>query len=88
MTFLALAERVVKYEICQSPYPFYAIFEKYNSESCTFYTPVGELGMALHEMYVVYGLSWGEVPYEERYLHHIELNEMKRKHSDMYDTYW
>lgn len=57
MTGLATAMSAVRYGICQNPYPFYAILKKYNSKSCTFYTPVGELGLPLHEMYAVSGLS-------------------------------
>ena len=31
----------------------------------TFFTPVGEIGLALHELYEVSGLVIGDAPYEE-----------------------
>ena len=44
---------------------FYAIFELYFPATGTFFTPVGELGMALHEMWEVSALPLGSLPYEE-----------------------
>ena len=49
----------------QSNHHFYAVLESYNLETCTFFTPVGEMGFALHEMYEVSGLVMGDTPYEE-----------------------
>lgn len=87
-THLRPAIRKVKYGIHQNPFPFNAMLERYNPDSRTFYTPVGELGLALHEMHVVFGLSWGNIPYEERYIPLKELDDLKRKHKDMYETHW
>ena len=42
--------RAVQYGILQSTQHFYAILEWYNSETCTFFTPIREMGLALHEM--------------------------------------
>ena len=78
----------MKYGIRQNPSSFYAMLERFNPDSGTFYTPVGELGFALHEMHVVSGLSHGHVPYEERYLPLLELNELKGKNLGLYETYW
>ena len=47
------AVRAVRYGIAPIHYHFFMILEKYNSNSCTFFTPVGELGFALHEMFEV-----------------------------------
>ena len=41
-------ERLGLYEAVRAN--FYAIFELYCPATGTFFTPVGELGMALHEM--------------------------------------
>jgi len=41
------------------------MLERYNPETCTFFTPVGEIGLALHEMYEVYGQVMGNILYEE-----------------------
>jgi len=41
------------------------MLERYNPESCTFSTPVGKMGLALHEMYEVSGTMMGDIPYEE-----------------------
>jgi len=39
------AVRTVQYGIPQSNQYFYAILEWYNLETCTFFTPVGEIGL-------------------------------------------
>jgi len=44
---------------------FYAIFELYCPATETFFTPVGELGMALHEMWEVSARPLGSLRYEE-----------------------
>jgi len=44
------AVRVTCYDIQMSIANFYAIFELYCPATGTFFIPVGELGMALHEM--------------------------------------
>ena len=44
---------------------FFAMLELYNPVTCIFFTPSGELGFALHEMYEVSGLLMGDRPYEE-----------------------
>ena len=36
-----------------------------NLETCTFFTPVRDMGFALHEIYEVSGLVMGDIPYEE-----------------------
>jgi len=59
------AVRAVLYDIPQSTQHFYAILEWYNPATCTFFTPIGEMGLALHEMYEVSGLIIGDAPYEE-----------------------
>ena len=45
------AVRVTCYGIQMSVANFYAIFELYCPSTGTFFTPVGDLGMALHEMW-------------------------------------
>ena len=42
------AIRVVQYGIPQSSHHFYGVLEHYRP--CTFFTPVGEMGLALHEL--------------------------------------
>lgn len=59
----------------------------YNSEIGTFFTPVGELGLALHELYEVSTLSISEVPYEEYIPTTEELNMLGAKHERIYETY-
>jgi len=44
------AIRTAQYGIPQSTQLFYAILERYNPETCTFFTTIGEIGLALHEM--------------------------------------
>ena len=59
------AVRAVQYGIPQSSHNFYGILEHYNHLTGTFFTPVGEMGLALHELYEVSGLVMGDAPYEE-----------------------
>ena len=44
---------------------FYVIFELYCPATWTSFTPVGELGMALHEIWEVVALPIGSLPFEE-----------------------
>jgi len=68
------AVRVVQYGIPQSSHHFYGILEHYNPWTCTFFTPVGEVGLDLHELYEVLGLVIGDAPYEEYVLTTKELH--------------
>ena len=52
---------------------FYAIFELYCPATRTFFTPVGELGMALHKMWEFSALPMGSLPYEEYFPCESEL---------------
>lgn len=60
----------------------------YNSETGTFFTPMGELGLTLHEMYEVSVLLMGEVPYEEHIPTIEELHRLRAKNERIYETYW
>lgn len=60
----------------------------YNSKNDTFFTPVGELGLALHEIYEVSALSMGEVPYKEYILTTEKLSMLRAKDKCIYETYW
>ena len=59
------AVRATYYGIQINVTNFYAIFELYCPATGTFFTPVGELGMALHEMWEVSALPMGSLPYEK-----------------------
>ena len=63
------------------------MLELYNPESSTFFTQSGELGLALHEMYEVFGLPMGEIPYEEYILSIEELHVLKKETPQVYETY-
>ena len=41
------------------------MLECYNLETCTFFTPIREMGFALHEIYEVSGLAMGDILNEE-----------------------
>jgi len=64
-TLLHEAIKAVQYGLPQSTQHFYAVLEHYNPETCTFFTLLGEMGLALQEMYEVSGLMIGDAPYEE-----------------------
>ena len=59
---LYAAVRAVWYDISQSNHHFFAMLERYNLKTCTFFTQVGEMGFSLHEMYEVLGLANGRHP--------------------------
>ena len=65
--------RATCYNIQMSVANFYAIFELYCPATGTFFTPVGELGMAFHEMWQVSALPMGSLPYEEYFPCESEL---------------
>jgi len=82
------AVRVVCYGIIPSHYNFFDILEKYNLDTCTFFTPVGEMGFALHEMFEVTGLYMGDLPYEEYIPSTEKLHLLKRDAPQVYENYW
>ena len=55
------AVRATCYGIQMSVANFYAIFELYCPATGTFFTPVDELGMVLHEMWEVSALPLGSL---------------------------
>ena len=67
-TSLYTAVQAVQYVIPHSSHHFFVMLERFNSETCTFFTPVVEMGLALHEMYEVSGLVMRDISYEE-YVH-------------------
>jgi len=42
--------KAVQHGIPQSSHHFYRVLERYNTWTCTFFTTVGEMGLALHEL--------------------------------------
>jgi len=70
--------RAIQNGILQSTQHFYTILERYNPETYTFFTPIGEMGIALHEMYEVSRLGIGDTPYEENVPSTEELYLLRR----------
>ena len=66
---------------------FYAIFELYCPSIGTFFTPVGELGMALHEMWEVSALPMGSLPYKEYFPCEAELALLEKQKPDLFENY-
>src|SRR3954470_5081056 len=64
------------------------MLEQYSSETCTFFTPVGEIGISPWEMQHVSGLPAGEFPYEEHMPPSAELEWLKMQDPELYSTYW
>nr|ABB55316.1 hypothetical protein 12.t00027 [Asparagus officinalis] len=77
-----------RYGISPNYSGLFAMLEFYNPHTDTFFTPVGELGFALHEMFEISGLSFGELPYEEFVPGSRELEILKNGAPEIYDTYW
>src|SRR5436189_2210006 len=67
---------------------FLGMLEQYKPETCTFLTPVGEIGISPWEMQQVSGLPAGEFPYEEHVLPSAELELLKVQGPELYSTYW
>ena len=82
------AVRAVQYGIPTSSQNFFGILERYNPLTGTFFTPVGEMGLALHKLYEVSGLVMGDSPYEEYVPTAEELHLMRKESPRVYETYW
>jgi len=59
--------------------------EHYNSLTGTFFTPVGEMGLALHELYEVSGLVMRDAPYEEYVPTSKELHLLRKEDPQVYE---
>ena len=81
------AIRATCYGIQMSVANFYAIFELYCPATETFFTPIGELGMALHEMREVSALPLGSLPYEEYFPCEAELELLEKQDPALFETY-
>ena len=81
------AVRATCYGIAPSDYNFFGVLDKYNPDTCTFFTPVREMGFTLHEMFEVSKLSMRDLPYEKYILSTKELHLLKRDAPQMYENY-
>jgi len=81
------AVRATCYGIDMKVACFYAILELYCPASGTFFTPVGELGMALHEMWEISALPFGSLPYEEYFPCEAELALLEKQEPALLETY-
>ena len=84
---LCEAVRATCYNIRMSATNFYAILELYSPSAGTFFTHVGELGMALHEMWEVSVLPMGSLPYEEYFPCEAELALLEKQEPALFKTY-
>ena len=66
---------------------FYAIFELYCPTAGTLFTPMGELGMTLHEIWEVSTLPIGSLPYEDYFLCESELAFLEKQEPALFETY-
>jgi len=82
------AVRAVQYGLPQSSHHFCGVLERYNHLTGKFFTPVGEMRLALHELYEVSGLVIGDTPYEEYITTIEELHLLKKEDPQVYETYW
>ena len=65
---------------------FFAVLERYNPHSGTFFTPVGEMGLALHELWEVSKLPIGSLPYEEYFPSNQELRQLAKDEPELYEV--
>ena len=66
---------------------FYAIFELFCPATWTFFTPVGELGLALYEMWEVSALPMGSLSYKEFFPCEAELALLEKQEPALFETY-
>ena len=81
------AVRATCFGIQMSAANFYDIFALYCPAIGTFFTPVGELGMDLHEMWEVSTLLMGSLPYEEYFPCEAELALLEKQEPALFETY-
>jgi len=79
--------RVVQYDLPQSSHNFYGILKHYNPLTGTFFPPVGEMGLALYELYEVSMLVMGDAPYEEYVPTSEKLHLLRKEDPQVYETY-
>ena len=63
----------------RSPTTFYGVLDRYNALTGTFFTLIGEMGLALDELYEVLGLVIGDALYEEYVPTTEELHVLKKE---------
>jgi len=88
-------EKLGLYEVVRATYNeievslpnFYYIFKVYCPSIRTFFTLVGELGLALHEMWEVTKLPMSFLLYEEYFPFTEELKQLGSQDAAMYETY-
>ena len=65
----------------------FAIFELHCPATGTFFTPIGELGLALHEIWEISNLPMDSMSYEEYFSCVMELEQMEKDDPEMFETY-
>ena len=65
----------------------FAMFELYYAASRTFFTHIGELGMALHDMWEVSNPPMGSMRYEEYFPYTIELEQLEKDNPALFEIY-
>ena len=81
------AVRATCYGIEISVPNIFAIFWLYCPASGTFFTPVGELELALHEMWEISNLPMGSMSYGEYCPCIIELEQIEKDNLGMFETH-
>ena len=79
--------RAIQYGLLQSSYNFYGVLEHCNPLTGTFFTPAGEIGLTLHELYEVSGRVMGDVSYEEYVPTSEELHLLRKEDPQVYEIY-
>ena len=86
---LGLYERIraTRYKIEVSVPNFYALLDIYYPSFRTFFTPVSELGLALHEMSKISNLPLGSLPYDKYVPCTAEFKQLKTQDETLFETY-
>jgi len=81
------AVRATCYGIKISMPHFFVIFKLCCPATGTFFTTVGKLRLALHEMWEISNLPMGSMSYEEYFPCTIKLKKMEKDDPEMFETY-
>ena len=66
---------------------FFAIFELYCLATGSFFTPIGELGLGLHEMWEIFNLRWVQCHIRNIFSCAMELEQMEKDDREMFEMY-
>lgn len=71
-----------------NPAQLFMILELSSPTTSTFFTPDGNIGLALYHIWKIFGLLIRDIPYEEYFLGSEELEILSSRGSSLYHNLW